>query len=170
MSLASALLAERRAACHEYRTDEGYQSTSLPHGYHSFRAILARKIGELRAESARRREHRARWARTDAWADRSRMVATARDVLAQAAHVRAHGGIKMSRGADPMTASQWSAWFHSRLNEKINRGDRVGRKHESEYQIGLRRDAWAMRSRTSIRRFDTPELNERLSHRLFSES
>lgn len=56
------------------------------------------------------------------------------------------------------------------INRKAGIPDVVGRKQDSDYQRGLRQDKdRANTPRLIVRRFTTPELNQRLQHRLYTE-
>ena len=57
------------------------------------------------------------------------------------------------------------------VNRKAGVPDVRGRKQDPDYLRGLGHDAWqANRPRLVVRRFNTPELNRRLAHRLWKET
>lgn len=65
--------------------------------------------------------------------------------------------------SDPMTVTEYLAWFRKCLHEKASRGQvRHGRKLSGIYQLELSRDAQRLRGLGSGNRLVTPEVRARV--------
>lgn len=92
----------------------------------------------------------------------------------RANEVTAAGGtVRVSWAGRDLDAHGWRREVRRALDRRINeRGglDQTGRKWDERYQVGLERDARALRDRLMRRvrvyQFETPELRERFGHLL----